>query len=257
MTTTDRARLLADIRALALEAGAEIMRYYQRDTEVRRKSDKSPVTAADEAAERLIVAALRRMTPDIPVIAEEEAAAGESPPVTGDTLWLVDPLDGTREFIRDSGEFTVNIALIEAGRPVLGVVHAPALGETYTAAGPGTAWAEIGDSPEGVIAARRVPAAGATVMTSRSHANADALDAFCATVEVAERRPMSSSIKFCVVARGDADLYPCFHPIREWDTAAGHAVLIGAGGDMTTPEGGEIRYGRPDHRSPNFIAHGA
>jgi 3'(2'), 5'-bisphosphate nucleotidase len=250
------ADLLPEICRIAEAAGRETLRFYEGDQEARIKQDGSPVTAADAAAEAVILPALRALTPEIPVVSEEEAAAGLAPEVIGSRFWLVDPLDGTKEFIKRNGEFTVNVALIEQGVPVLGVVHVPVTGETYAAAGPGTASLAIGGAAPRPIAVRPRPRAGVTIVASRSHGDDGALDGFLAGITVAERRPAGSSVKFCLVARGEADLYPRLGPTMEWDTAAGHAVLLGAGGTVTTIDGQPLRYGKFGYRNPHFVATG-
>ena len=248
--------ILPEIRRLAEAAGLETLRIYEGEADVTLKQDGSPVTAADAAAEAVILPALRALTPDIPVVSEEEAAAGLAPDSVGRRFWLVDPLDGTKEFIKRNGEFTVNIALIEDGVPVLGVVHVPVTGETYAAAGPGSATLSVAGGAPRPIAIRQRPAAGATIVASRSHGDESALEAFLGDTIVAERRPAGSSVKFCLVARGDADLYPRLGPTMEWDTAAGHAVLLGAGGTVTTLDGAPLGYGKPQYRNPHFVAKG-
>ncbi len=247
---------LPEIRRLAEAAGRATLRIYEGEVEAVLKQDGSPVTAADAAAEAVILPALRALTPDIPVVSEEEAAAGLAPDTVGRRFWLVDPLDGTKEFIKRNGEFTVNIALIEDGVPVLGVVHVQVTGETYAAAGPGSASLSVGGAEPRAIAIRPRPAAGATIVASRSHGDDAALEAFLGDTVVAERRPAGSSVKFCLVARGDADLYPRLGPTMEWDTAAGHAVLLGAGGTVSTLDGAPLAYGKPSYRNPHFVAKG-
>ena len=250
----DLAYLLAAIRPVAEEAGAAAMRFYG-SAEARLKTDGSPVTAADQAAEDIILAALADLTPEIPVIAEEATAKGLVPEVAGGRFWLVDPLDGTREFLSGNGEFTVNIALIEEGRPALGVVVVPALGQRYGGYGPGTATLADADG-ERPIRVRPVPAEGETVVGSRSHGDPVAMERFLAGRRVAAFRAAGSSLKLCLIARGEADVYPRFGPTMEWDIAAGHAVLAAAGGQVLTLEGGPFLYGKPDHRNGPFIAFG-
>ena len=250
--------LIPELRDIAVRAGSLILDIYRSNFEVREKPDASPVTEADEAAEHLIIPALRALAPDIPIIAEEAAAAGKLDSLSGDYFWLVDPLDGTKEFIARRDEFTVNIALIERGKPILGIVHAPALGNTFYGARPGSAMAEIGDNPAHSITARRVPAAGAIVVSSRSHGNEEELDKLTGTMKVAGHRIAGSSLKFCLVAAGEADIYPRYGPTCEWDTAAGHAVLQAAGGSVRMLDGGEFIYGKSDvkYLNPQFIARG-
>ena len=239
---------------IARAAGKTILQVYATDFDVRGKADDSPVTEADRRAEALILPALTELTPDVPIVSEEAAAAGDIPRVA-DRFWLVDPLDGTKEFIKRNGEFTVNIALIERGRPVLGVVLAPALDRLYAGAAGRGAFLEDGTHRR-QIACRRVPAAGLTVVASRSHGDTQALDRFLAGRAVASQTNAGSSLKFCLVAAGDADLYPRFGRTMEWDTAAGHAVLAAAGGRVTTVDGAELRYGKPGFENPHFIAQG-
>ena len=271
--------LLAVLKGIAERAGKEILALYleageEGEIEVRRKADASPVTEADEAAEAFILAALAKLTPDIPVVAEEEAAAGRIPDVSGGRFWLVDPLDGTKEFLNRNGEFTVNIALVENGRPVAGVVHAPALAMTWAGAqagtqagaqdggqagagGPPTATvSETGKEPT-AIHVRAIPEAGATVIASRRHGSGAELDAFLAAYKIKDRISAGSSLKFCLVATGRADLYPRFGRTMEWDTAAGHAVLLAAGGRVETLDGHPLTYAKPGFENPFFVAKGA
>ncbi len=250
------AELLDEIRDIARRAGEVVLDHYRSDFEVRRKDDASPVTEADEAAERIILQALRALTPGVPVIAEEEAAAGRIEALSGDWFWLVDPLDGTKEFIARNDEFTVNVALIHAGRPVLGVVLAPALDTMYAAAGPATASIESGDTGRRPIAARAVPANGAVLVSSRSHGDPDSLAELTANLVVTDHRIAGSSLKFCLVATGEADIYPRYGPTHEWDTAAGHAVLTAAGGSVRTLDGEDLLYGKEKFLNPRFIARG-
>jgi len=262
----DSEYLLAVLKLIAEGAGRMIIGYYAEaeEIEVRTKADDSPVTAADEAAEDFILEALAKLTPEIPVVAEEAAAAGKLPDVSAGVFWLVDPLDGTKEFISRNGEFTVNIALIEDGVPVAGVVHAPALAMTWAGAKEaGTREGEAGlatfsetDHEAVAIRARAIPAEGAVVVASRRHGSGEALDAFLADYRVKELASAGSSIKFCLVAAGKADLYPRFGRTMEWDTAAGHAVLRAAGGKVLTAEGEPLAYGKPGFENPYFVAYG-
>lgn len=258
---TFSSQLLDRLRAIAREAGAIIMQHYGNSPAVRTKSDASPVTAADEAAEAFIIAALEELAPDIPIVSEEAAAHGHVPDIgaVGSAqrrFWLVDPLDGTREFLSGSGEFTVNIALIEGNAPILGVVHVPPRDVSYLGAGPGHALRQEGDRDPVPIAARVQPADGAIVLASRSHGSAEALDQFLARERVAGRVRAGSSLKFCLIAEGVADLYPRFGRTMEWDTAAAHAVLASAGGSVSTVDGHELVYGKPGFENPHFIARG-
>jgi 3'(2'), 5'-bisphosphate nucleotidase len=247
------ARLLPPLLDLARDAGAAILTHYRPGIEVRSKADASPLTAADEEAEEIILAGLRRLTPDIPVVSEEAFARGEIAAQAPPRFWLVDPLDGTKEFLKRNGEFTVNIALVDDGRPRLGVVGAPAMSLTYAGAGRGSA-GEWRDGSHRPIAVRPAPAEGLTIVASRSHGDAEALDRFLAGRGVAATRQAGSSLKFCLVAAGEADLYPRFGRTMEWDTAAGQAILAAAGGRVRTLDGAELRYGKPGFENPHFIA---
>jgi len=230
------------------------MRVYATDFAVRGKADTSPVTEADEKAEALILAELRVLTPQIPIVSEEAASAGHTPDI-GARFWLVDPLDGTKEFISRNGEFTVNIALIEEQRPTLGVVYAPALDRLFCGVEGGGARVEEASGSRR-IACRRVPSSGLTVVSSRSHGDAAALDQFLSGRRVAASVNAGSSLKFCLIAAGEADLYPRFGRTMEWDIAAGDAVLRAAGGRVIELDGREMRYGKPGFANPHFIAEG-
>lgn len=257
MTDLHLDHLLAQSRLLALAAGEEIMRLYESGVSVEQKADETPVTEADHAAEAAILPGLARLVPGIPIISEEAVTASGVPSVAGNRFWLVDPLDGTREFLARNGEFTVNIALVEDGRPILGVVHAPAIGATYMAAGPGTGLVDTREGGLVALTARRPPAAGLSVCISRSHANKPALADQLAGISVAETVVAGSSIKFCLIAAGQADLYPRLGTTMAWDTAAGHAVLAAAGGHVRTLEGDELRYDPARLKNPHFLATGA
>ena len=247
--------LAAELRALAIEAGGAILAVYGAGFEVRTKADASPVTAADEAAERIILAGLARLSPGVPCVAEEATAAHGAPELAGAAeFWLVDPLDGTREFVGRNGEFTVNIALIRGGAPALGVVHAPALGETYWCAAPGKVWRERGGE-RAKVAARCPPAGGLVALASRSHMTAET-EAWLAARSIASLAQAGSSLKFCRLAEGAADVYPRLGRTMEWDIAAGHAVLAAAGGEVETLDGAPLRYGKPGFENPWFVARG-
>jgi 3'(2'), 5'-bisphosphate nucleotidase len=248
--------LLAAFSRIAEQAGGEIMRHYRAGAAARLKGDRTPVTDADEAAEAIILPALAEALPEVPRVAEEAVAKDGLPDIDrAAPFLLVDPLDGTREFLAGNGEFTVNIALIEAGRPVLGVVHLPALGITYAGGPAGATMATAGGRLE-AIAARPKPADGLIVLASRSHGSADELERYLANEQVARRIAAGSSLKFCRIAEGLADLYPRFGRTMEWDTAAGHAVLVAAGGQVVTNSGEPLRYGKPGFENPDFIARG-
>lgn len=247
---------------IALAAGQAVMDVYAGNCTARAKADSSPVTEADERAEAVILAQLAQAFPKLPVIAEESVARGVTP-VCGSRFILVDPLDGTREFLARNDEFTVNIALIDAGVPVAGVVYAPALARLWF--GGATAWACAaapgGDVPPAStwrkISAREPCADGLVALCSRSHGDAGTED-FLARHKIAGRINAGSSLKFCLIAEGEADVYPRFGPTMEWDIAAGEAVLRAAGGRVLTPEGGELRYGKAAEgfRNGFFVAWG-
>lgn len=248
--------LLAKMVETARNAGALVMRHYAGDTERRIKADKSPVTAADEEAEALIVAALHAAAPEIPVVAEESAAAGILPDTSGGVFFLVDPLDGTKEFLNKNGEFTVNIALIEQGHPTAGVVFAPAVDRLFWGSGDGAFEETAGKKRQ--IKTRVAPAEGMTAIASRSHRDR-LTDEYLAHYPIANLIAAGSSLKFCVIAAGEADLYPRHGPTMEWDTAAGDAVLRAAGGRVTRLDGKTLfTYGnaREKFQNPSFIAWG-
>jgi 3'(2'), 5'-bisphosphate nucleotidase len=252
----DLDRLLPEIVALADRAGAVILEHYHGDVAVRAKADASPVTAADEAAEAVILARLAELTPAVPAVAEETVASGHVPDLDDGPFWLVDPLDGTKEFLSRNGEFTVNIALIEGCLPVLGVVLAPARACAWWGARGRGAVARDADGRTRAIAVRKAPAGGLVAIASRSHRDPET-QAFLDQAGVAECISAGSSLKFCLVAEGKADLYPRFGRTMEWDVAAGHAVLSAAGGRVTTRDGAPFRYRKPGFENPPFIARGA
>ncbi len=248
--------LLPDIVAVAHAAGAAIMEVYKTDFNIERKDDGSPVTEADLAAEAVITPVLVSLTPDYPIVAEEAASRGEIPKVGDAPFWLVDPLDGTKEFLNRNGEFTVNIALVENRTPVLGVIYAPVPDTTYTGVvGVGATQATGAGTPE-PITVREVPEEGVTVLASRRHGDPDTLSAFLDGRRLAAMKNAGSSLKFCLLAAGEADVYPRFGNTMEWDTAAGHAILVAAGGRVTTEDGELLRYAKEPLLNPHFIAWG-
>ncbi len=253
--------LIEALLAAAVAAGRATLDIYRTGFTVTQKADQSPVTAADHASERIVLEHLARLAPAVPVVAEEAVAAGSMPQV-GEEFFLVDPLDGTKEFIHRRGDFTVNIALIRRRAPALGVVYAPVSGALYAgnvaaarafrcsqpadAAGPG---------PREPLRVRPVPAAGLTAVVSRSHSTPQT-EEYLKHYSVKERVSVGSSLKFCLVAAGEADLYPRLGPTMEWDTAAGHAVLAAAGGNVLAAGGEPLAYGKPGFRNSFFIASG-
>jgi len=258
-------QLLEAMVGAAMEAGGAVQRIYLGGFSVHAKDDASPVTEADHEAEAIILEHLVRSAPQIPVVAEEAVSAGRVPQV-GHEFFLVDPLDGTKEFIARRGEFTVNIALVRSGTPVLGVVYAPASGDLYGGAVSSRqafrvrqdALAPHADAARWrqPIHVRPVPEHGLTAVASRSHRTPET-DAYLRRYPIAQQVSIGSSLKFCLIAQGDADLYPRFGPTMEWDTAAGHAVLAAAGGTVVDGGGGPLRYGKPGFRNGWFIASGA
>lgn len=250
--------LLEAITVIAIEAGARIMDIYERGFLVSFKPDASPLTEADTLAEALILDRLGAAFPDIPVIAEEAVANGHAP-ACGRLFFLVDPLDGSKEFIARNGEFTVNIALIADGVPVAGVVHAPAIGRIWWGGIGHGAWAGTVNAGQIVvpeaISTRLAPATGLTLVGSRSHCAEDG-DARLAALEVAHFTTMGSSLKFCLLAEGNADIYPRFSRTMEWDTAAGDAILRAAGGRVLDLSGVPLRYGKRDQGHDSDFANG-
>lgn len=250
----DDTALLSLAADLARRAGAVILAVRARGFATDHKPDDTPVTEADHAAERLIAEGLRQATPDIPVVAEEEIAAGHVP-ARGDMFWLVDPLDGTREFAALRDDYTVNIGLVRGTRAVLGAVALPAYGEIFGGIVGRGAW-KRNSAGERTIRARAAPAEGCVVLASRHYASDPRLAAFLAGRRVASVSHVGSAVKFCRVAEGAADLYPRFGRTMEWDTAAPQAVLEAAGGTVRTMEGGPFGYGKPGYENPPFICTG-
>lgn len=248
----------------ALAAGNRIMEIFREGCAVEAKADTSPVTQADRDAEAIILAELREAYPHVPVVAEEEVAAGIGPDSIGDIFFLVDPLDGTKEFVNRRSDFTVNIALVRDGEPVAGVVYAPARHMLYRGV-PGHAELLATDASHAPLERRAIAVRAArsplTIVASRSHCTPET-EAYIARFEPAERVSVGSSLKFCLLAAGEADLYPRFGPTMQWDTAAGDAVLRAAGGRTLSVDGGPLAYGAPtaaDGRpfvNPSFVAEG-
>jgi 3'(2'), 5'-bisphosphate nucleotidase len=251
---TNDSALLELAADLALRAAAVILEIRARGFAVERKADRSVVTEADRAAEAIIVAGLRAAAPDIPVIAEEEVAGGRITAPSAE-FWLVDPLDGTREFTNGSNEFAVNIGLVRNGRMALGVVGVPAAGELFGGMVGHGAWKRVAGRAV-AITARVPPAEGLTVVASRHHGSGSELDAFLQGKRVAQMLNFGSSLKFCRLAEGVADLYPRFGRTMEWDTAAPQAVLEAAGGRVCTVDGQPLGYGKAGWENPHFICTG-
>lgn len=254
MTKSNYVTLLEGVLPAVRNAGDLIMKIYTTDFSVWGKADASPVTEADQRAEAVIVASLRTLTSDVPVVAEEAVAAGILP-VVKERFWLVDPLDGTKEFIGRNGEFTVNVALIENGMPVLGVVFAPAINRLFAGVIGHGAFVEDSHGRREILC-RLPPEEGLTVVASRSHGDADALEGFLSGYMVSGVRSAGSSLKLCLVAAGEADVYPRLGRTMEWDIAAGQAVLMAAGGGVEDFQGRPLRYGKPGFENPHFVAWG-
>lgn len=251
----------------AARAGAAILRHFRSDVAVERKGDDSPVTAADHDAEALILAALADCAPGVPVLSEEAAAEGLGPDDLGHSFFLVDPLDGTREFLSGREDFTVNIALVEGGRPRFGLLYAPARSRAYLTLAEGQAvelWLEaseggatLNDCASMPCLARKPGPEGLVAVASRSHLDSET-ERFLSTLRLAGVTQAGSALKFGLLATGAADVYPRFGPTMEWDTAAGHAVLVAAGGCVLDARGGPLAYGKKEsgYRNPGFIAWG-
>lgn len=249
--SADYSRLVDDLAVAAQEAGEAILEIVRRGFEVESKHDTSPVTEADRAAELVILAALARAAPGVPVIAEEEVAAGRIP-AHDQTYFLVDPLDGTKEFVRGGHDYTVNIGLIEGGKPKLGVVFAPATGRLHGGCVGEGAWIDEGRGRMPI--ATRPRGELTTAVASKSHLNQATIDYLQAAVGNCGYVSIGSSLKFCIVAEGKADIYPRAAPTSEWDTAAGHAVLLAAGGLVDGPDGEPLRYGKSAFLNRAFVA---
>jgi 3'(2'), 5'-bisphosphate nucleotidase len=248
----DDEKLLEAMAEAAREAGEAILEVVARGFDIEQKGDLSPVTEADHAAELIILAALAKAAPGVPVIAEEEVAAGRIPEHEG-TYFLVDPLDGTKEFVRGGDDYTVNIALIVDGDPRLGVVYAPATGRLHGGIVGRGAWLDEGQgrTPIGCRPCPDCP----TAVASKSHFNQTTAD-YLAYCKAGDHVSIGSSLKLCILAEGKADLYPRLSPTAEWDTAAGHAVLLAAGGRVDGPDGNPLRYGKKAFLNRAFVATG-
>lgn len=247
------------IRTLAIQAGEKIMEIYNSDDfEVKLKGDESPVTIADETADKLIFAGLRAAFPDAPIVTEEQSDTHDE---QANTFFIVDPLDGTKEFIHRRGDFTVNIAYVVDGNPVMGVVYAPAKGRLFYTDENGKSVEEMGAHDANTVGEVK-PISVSTpnqealiVVASKSHRD-QALEDYIAKYEVADSRAAGSSLKFCLIATGEADIYPRVGRTMEWDTAAGHAVLSGAGGHVVRYDNhAPLTYGKPIFENPFFIAY--
>ncbi len=241
-----------DLCDIARRAGDAIMAIAASSLAITRKADHSPVTLADTTANDLIVAGLTDLTPDIPVVSEEGAHILDEP---DQPFWLVDPLDGTKEFIAGNGEFTVNIALVQQREPTLGVIYAPAKDRMFFSSSPGQAFQQVGSAPPERIKARTAIPGSLVALASRSHLD-ERTQEFLRKANVTDIRQMGSSLKLALIAAGEADIYPRFGPTMEWDIAAGHAILIAAGGSLTKTDGSPLHYAKSDLRNPDFVARG-
>jgi 3'(2'), 5'-bisphosphate nucleotidase len=260
-------RLTAALIPVVGAAGRIQMRYFRAGVTVKTKADTTPVTVADQESEQVIIEALSRLAPGMPVVAEE-AMAGGARPAAAPIFFLVDPLDGTREFIAGRGEFTVNIALVDHGRAVFGIVYAPATGDLYVTTAPGkAAYArllpeQIGETAAAfqgrIIRARRGDPTALTALVSRSHMTPET-SAYLSKYRITETKAAGSSLKFCLIAAGEGDVYPRAGRTSEWDTAAGQAVLEAAGGSVVTFAGVPLAYGKVEqgYRNPDYVAWGA
>jgi 3'(2'), 5'-bisphosphate nucleotidase len=249
--TTAYGGLVDQLADAAREAGEAILTVVRRGFDVESKRDSSPVTEADRAAELIILAALARAAPGMPVIAEEEVAAGRIP-AHGDTFFLVDPLDGTKEFVRGGDDYTVNIGLIERGVPRLGVVFAPATGVLHGGVVGDAAWVERHGERRTIATRQRGDQL--TAVASKSHLNQATIDYLEEAAGACGYVSVGSSLKFCIVAEGKADIYPRASPTSEWDTAAGHAILLAAGGLVDGPDGAPLGYGKRAFLNRAFVA---
>ncbi|MFM4850812.1 3'(2'),5'-bisphosphate nucleotidase CysQ [Aeromonas rivipollensis] len=244
---------ISALEPIARAAGDAILTIYRQPFAVEYKQDESPLTAADQGAHEVIVQALARLTPDIPVLSEESDAETMQARLGWSRYWLVDPLDGTKEFVSRNGEFTVNIALIDHGRPVWGLVYAPVLDKLWYGGKEVGAW-RVADGTHKAIQTRPHEAGQAwRVVGSRNHLSQETLDYLAPFGEI-ELVSMGSSLKFCIIAEGGAELYPRLAPTCEWDTAAAQAVLEGAGGSVTQLDGSALAYNKPDILNPWFVA---
>lgn len=259
---------LADALLPAVLAAARVeLAYFSSAVEVITKADDTPVTVADREAEAILIKAIEALAPGIPIVAEEAMASGTTIADPGECFFLIDPLDGTREFISKRGEFTINIALVRKGTPVFGLIYAPVSGDLYvTLATDDCVHARLTPdaNPERLAAvtltpvrAREPDSGGLVAMVSRSHMNKSTED-YLATLPIAERRAAGSSLKFCLVAAGEADVYPRVGATSEWDIAAGHAILQAAGGRLVAMDGTELRYGKASdkYKNPSYVAWG-
>ncbi len=249
----DYSELMPAVMDIGMEAGSKILEIYQTDFDVEKKDDKSPLTAADMAAHNLIVERLGVLTPTIPVLSEESTGISFATRSQWQTYWLVDPLDGTRGFVRRSDEFTVNIALIEGSQPTMGVIYAPVPDITYAGARDFGSWKQAGGGTKETITVRELPEGPLIILGSRSH-RGDTLEEFLGKVGDYQLISMDSSLKSCLIAEGKADIYPRFGSTSEWDTAAAQAIVEAAGGRLVTLDMQPMRYNMKESLlNPHFM----
>jgi 3'(2'), 5'-bisphosphate nucleotidase len=247
--------LLEQVGDIAKKAGQEILKVYETNFDVEKKSDSTPVTEADKRSEEIILRSISMgVTDKFPIISEEAFAINDSPEIGNGPFWLVDPLDGTKEFINRNGEFTVNIALIESERPVLGVIHSPVSNQTYWGAAVGS-FSKIDNEEEKIISCRIASKNGLEAIVSRSHRLPEE-DKLLSDYKIISETSAGSSLKFCRIAEGKADIYPRLGRTMEWDTAAGHAILHFAGGTITKLDGSPLLYAKSGFENPAFLALG-
>ena len=249
-------QLVQDLKPAVLDAGEAILNIRAKGFDVEEKGDTSPVTEADRAAEDILVKALKALVPNAVIVAEEMAAAGILPETLGSEFYLIDPLDGTKEFIRGGQDFTVNIGLIKDGVPIMGIVYAPAQNRLFTGVkGLGAFEEDTQNGEKNPIQIRQANENAIDAVASKSHRD-EATNAFLEKFEINNLKSAGSSLKFCLVAAGEADIYPRFGPTMEWDTAAGQAVLEAAGGQTVHPDGSPYRYAKQGFKNGPFIAIG-
>jgi 3'(2'), 5'-bisphosphate nucleotidase len=254
-TTEDLAKLARQVCELTKEAGAEALRFYGDALVVTKKADASPLTLADSASHKCLVESLQTITPKIDIISEESAEAERRPPSHGERFWLIDPLDGTKEFIKGTNEFTVNVALIDKGRPILGVVHAPALNLTYWGAREGGSWRVTASQAPERISTRAADPGNMSIVASKDHAG-PMVRLLLSRLSEPRLQSMGSSLKFCLVAEGKADFYLRDLPTMEWDTAAAQCLVEEAGGGVYSLDGKSVVYGKNELRNSAIMTVG-
>jgi 3'(2'), 5'-bisphosphate nucleotidase len=248
--------ILNQVMDIAEEAGKLILSFYKKNISIAIKSDGSRVTQADKASEKFILNALEKLMPDIPIISEESVESSELSLIEKGNFWLVDPIDGTEGFIRGNGDFAVNIGLLKNFHPYLGVIHAPVSEVTYAGIAKKFSVLKRGDQKT-LLFARSPDEEGMIVLLYHTLPPSVERDRFLQKIKIKEKKVDSDALKFGRVAAGEVDIHPFFETCYEWDTAAGHAILQGAGGNITTLDGVELTYGKADFKNPPFLVHGA